>query len=71
MFPIVVRRSPPTGHLLTSSLLDLRWRYQRRPFPMGSKTESMAVARRESERDLMAANTDKHNRSAVYFRGVH
>lgn len=70
MFPIVVRRSPPTGHLLTSSLFDRRWRYQSRPFPNGSKTESVAVARRDSERDLIVANTGEHDRSGTGFRGA-
>lgn len=48
---------PPTGHLLMSMLLAFLWiRYSNTLLPM-SKTESIPVARRESEAEDIAAYT--------------
>lgn len=61
MFPIVSRRDPPTGHLLTSRLdAFLLSQTSKTLLPM-SKTESIPVASRDSERDDIAAYTAKLN----------
>lgn len=66
---------PPTGHLLMSMLLAFLWmRYSNTLLPM-SKTESIPVARRESEAEDIAAYTVgcecelKHQSESEWERG--
>ena len=57
MLPMVSRRDPPTGHLLMSMLAAFLLSQTRRTLLPISKTESIPVARRESDRDETAAYT--------------
>ena len=57
-FPMVSSRAPPTGHFFSSMAFAFRCsQYNRTLLPM-SKTESMPVARRESEAEDTAAYTE-------------
>ena len=55
MFPMVVKRAPPTGHLFVSSLFDKRCSRQSKRLLMGSKTESTAVAKNDKDNEETAA----------------
>lgn len=44
IFPIFSNLAPPTGHLLTSNRVALRWRYQSRTLLPMSNIESIPVA---------------------------
>lgn len=57
MLPMVSRREPPTGHLLTSSASAFLWSQNRRTLLPRSKTESIPVARSDKDSDEMAPYT--------------
>lgn len=57
MLPMVSSRAPPTGHLFISSLAAFLCNQKSRTLLPMSKTESMAVARRDNEPAVIAAYT--------------
>ena len=57
MFPVVSSLEPPTGHRLASSFWDLRCNQSSTKLLAGSKTESIAVARKDKDPDVIAAYT--------------
>lgn len=59
MLPIVSSLLPPTGHLFTSSLRDLRWNQPRIPFAPISNMESIPAARMARDPEAIVAYTTR------------